>query len=219
MQPVNSRTNARSAIAMGSGLLLVMMLAPGCGNAPRNVREMDRSAIALEASYPGWSSEHPKAQVVLVLRNLGTEPYRLVLPCALHGNDPRLPSADRPVLGVVAREPQSGNEESFILTKMGTAKSSRGKTTTLRPGRSIRLRYDLGSFYRWGPCGPDQWGDIVRYLQPGDRQIALRSVIWYSDDEALGEQSIQSAPVVRESTFPEWLFRKRGAQEGRDGGP
>ena len=218
MWTVKLEARTRNVFVLSISLVLAVVLLSGCENTPRNLPRMNPSSIGLTATFPPWGGNHSKAQVILTFTNPTTHPGTVVVPCPLGENAGHFASADKPTLVLVARDVLTQNEEGFVLTDWGKSTSGQSNVLTLMPGGSAQVPYALASFYSWGHAGPTRVAGFLDCLQPGEREVAVRALIAYSDAEPGKGEHIESPSVVLRCAFPDWLFKtkKQGTEHSAD---
>jgi hypothetical protein len=112
-----------------------------------------------------------------------------------------------PFVGVVLKD-GSGENESFSYVLIVEKQEAAPSKVSLRPGQHEKIKYDLSQFYRWGPCGPDQYGNFLKYFQKGEKSITME-VFYVMGDERQPTNLKSSNKVEFPASHPEWLFKKR----------
>ena len=191
-----------------TSLVVAVMIFLGCENTERNHPQMDHAQIRLTISFPQFSGDRSKSQVVLAFSNPTAHTETMVLPCPLNENATSFGSPEKPILVLIAKEQLTSNESGFTLTDLSNRTSDHPKTLTLKPGESVEIPFPLASFYSWGHAGPTETMSFLNCLRPGEHKVAIRAIIAYSDVEPEKGEHIESAPVVLKCNFPEWLFKK-----------
>jgi hypothetical protein len=115
-----------------------------------------------------------------------------------------------PNLALVVKELKTGREESFVLTSFAKLDGP-GKLESFEVGQVRKYEFPLKSFYRWGPCTPDRYGNIIEYFKPGDTKLEIRAELFVFEKE--GPRRIRSHPQIIRRSFPEWLFRDLSIQK------
>lgn len=181
---------------------------------------MEHAHIQLTIAFPDWGRNNSKSQVVLTFSNPTAQRRTVVLPCPLNDDATEFASPDRPTLVLAVKEPSMADDEAraFVLAEFGKGVSGPSKAVTLKPGESAQVAYPLASFYLWGHAGPQELDGFLKLLRPGEREVAVRALIAYSEsdlEEPQKGERIQSPPVVLKCDFPERFFRTERSQAAR----
>jgi hypothetical protein len=209
MRAVNFKRTTGRVFAVPASLVLAVLLILGCESAKRNHPQMDHSSVRLTIAFPEWRSDQSTSQVVLTYSNPTGQPRTVVLPCPLNENATSFGSSEKPVLVLIAKELLTSSEEGFTLTDWSNSTGDRAKTLTLKPSKSAEVPFPLASFYSWGHAGPIENKGFLECLRTGEREVAVRAIVAYSDIEPEKGEHIESPPVVLKCAFPEWLFKTK----------
>ena len=193
-------------------LALVAVFFLGCENAKKSCPQIDHSHIRLAISFPQWSRDQSKSQVVLTFSNPTAHTETVVLPVPLNENATSFGSPEKPILALIAREQITSNETGFTMTDLSNRTSGHAETLTLKSGESAEIPYSLASFYSWGHAGPTETMGFLTCLPPGKHDVAVRAIVAYSDVEPEEGDHIASSSVVLKCDFPKWLFTAKGEQ-------
>jgi hypothetical protein len=110
-----------------------------------------------------------------------------------------------PYLALVVRELKSGNDEEFVRTSFQPLDSA-GMRFSLKPGQGKKLEYPLKSFYRWGACNPDPYGNFEDNLKPGNIELEVRAE-FFLIKRGEPNRRVLSNPQKMRCAFPNWLFK------------
>ena len=206
-------------VLLGS-LFFVVVFFSGCGYTKSELAQMDHSGVQVTASFPDWGGNNSKPEIILTFVNPAAQSRKVVLPCPMLEDAREFASPEKPTLVLLCKEASSRDEmeEGFVLAEFNRSTNSHPKVLTLKPGESAQVPYKLTSFYSCGHAGPQKSEGFIDILQPGENEVSISAMIFYSDEDLEKSDRLETPSVVLKCDFPEWMFKRdMESSEGSSG--
>ena len=165
--------------------------------------------ISIEIRH-GDGADGLDSTVAMTVQNTADKAVLLRNPAPVSDNDTsdeRSPD-QAPRVVLVISSPEMKKPEEFLLTT-SEAREGAGNAAemlTLQPKEKRLLRFDLSSFRRWGPCGPDVSASFATTVGSGKMKINVKALLIFPPND----ERIESAMVEIAGDVPS--ARNKGAR-------
>lgn len=183
-------------------VILGTVMLTGCTAGPRAVSPLDGKTAACSLAVVASNEHAIPTSIQVTFRNISHTPINVTMPGPLCGESDTQPVS---LIGIILQDP-GGRKEEFTFVHPDAGSPPKTRVSSLKPGGSVIVNYDLDDFYRWGPCGPDRWGNFVKYFQNGTTRITMQAM-WRTGSESGEPFVIKSNLQSFAASHPDWLFK------------
>jgi hypothetical protein len=174
----------------------------GCTPRPQEVSPVDGRTVACTLAILATNESAIPTRIQVTYSNLSNTRIKVALPGPLCGESDTQPVS---FIGIILQDP-SGRKEEFAFVHPDVGRPPASRASALKPGASVAVTYELADFYRWGPCGPDRWGQFVQYFQNGTTRMTMQA-LWQTGDASGADTAIRSNLQSFTASHPGWLFK------------
>jgi hypothetical protein len=188
--------NILTVVTLGTVMLT------GCAPRPQEAGPVGGKTAACSLAILAANDSAIPTRIQVTFSNLSNARVKVALPGPLCGESETQPVS---FIGIILKDP-SGRKEEFTFVHPDARSPRKTRVSSLKPAGSVAVNYALDDFYRWGPCGPDRWGNFVKYFQTGATRITMQAV-WLTGSEEGESTVIKSNLQSFTASHPDWLFK------------
>ncbi|MCL1920007.1 MAG: hypothetical protein FWG50_02850 [Kiritimatiellaeota bacterium] len=173
-------------------MIALMALFHGCGK----TRELAFTDIEMSIEFSATENGE-FSKIFITYKNTSKNSRILVLPIPADEDAREEPVA--PLL-VISLQNKNGEEDGFLYTLTdGDPMQKLGKIM-LASGEATTVEYQLSTFWRWGPCGPNRDGSFSDHIRAGNDEVEAKVVLMKNIDT--NREDAESKPQKLLCSFP-----------------